>query len=220
MYYTNIGNTKAKPGWIKSDGAKAPQVPIVNSTTKVMVQVSKEFCSKKDWETGKGNPGALFRDIYARWQVTKFIVHTFRPRKKEFNGGEYLEQVVLIQNIGGQAFLRPSGKDGCFTREFMDRNADGTIPQSAYRIVWLGTGVSLETALHKLSLIGESHVGLVCGKSGLGLRVRGADFQKVGELVYGDDWQGITADACFYEVSHVPNLGHCGRFDKSTQRYS
>ena len=83
MHYTNIGNTKAKPGWVKSDGAKAPQVPIVNSTTKVMVQVSKEFCAKKDWETGKGNPGALFRDIYARWQVTNFIVHTFRPRRKE-----------------------------------------------------------------------------------------------------------------------------------------
>ena len=102
----------------------------------------------------------------------------------------------------------------------MDRNADGTLPQSAYRIVWLGTGASLETALHKLSLIGESHVGLVCGKSGLGLRVRGADFQKVGELVYGEDWQGITADACFLRSFACANLGHCGRFDKSIQRYS
>ena len=39
---------------------------------------------------------------------------------------------------------------------------------------------------------------------GLGLVVRSADFQKAGELVHGDDWQGTTAEACFYEVSHVP----------------
>ena len=82
MYYTNIGNAKSQPNCVNNDGAKAPQIPIVTTTVKIMAPISKMFCSKKNWETGKFNLSALFRDIYCRWQVRE-LLHTQLPTAKE-----------------------------------------------------------------------------------------------------------------------------------------
>ena len=204
LYYTNMGNVKIKPGWIKNEGAKAPVIPLINNTDKILVHIAKEYCSKRDWESGKLNPGALFRDVYAKWGLTKYVVHTFRPKMKELNGQEMLEQVLVIQAAGKIPFIQSSGKNGSFVREFLERNEDGSLQKSQLRIVWLGTGVSIETAMTKLSTLGDEHCGLVFGRSGLGIRVKGANLTKTGEAIYGDAWNGIGAESRFYEISHVP----------------
>ena len=181
--------------------------------TKFWHKGSRNIATKKFWHSGVRNPGAALRDVHEAEEVVS--VYSYRPTQKTMGEHTWIEQMLVIKADLKEKYLSFSGKNGIFVKEWREKGEDGSLMPSQYRMIWLGGGCDHNSALMKLNLPWEGHLGLVHGRSGFGIRVRSLDYEKVGEFLLGDDWDNYTADDSFFEIAKVPVWVGAENFTKS-----
>ena len=184
------------------DGSAAPSLELPNDTCKNLVQGIQQHCTKKCWDSGVRNPGAALRDVYEALGIVS--VYSYRPTQKSAGEKTWIEQMLVIKSEFKEKYLHFSGKNGIFIKEWREKTADGSLAPSHYRMIWLGGDCDFNSAMVKINLLGKGHMGLVYGQSGFGVRVRAADYTRVGEFLMGEDGEHYSADDEFFEIAKVP----------------
>ena len=201
-WYTNVGVKVTKPAYLKAESTLTPKVNIVNKSVKVVLQMVEAHSAKAKWKAGCDNPGAHFRDWLKTTELWHETIYCFRPVRKDPSiGGKWLEQVLLVSASELDAFLRKSGVEGTFVREFVDEPAAGAAAKERRsKVVWLND-CDLEQSTVKMKSLGTSALGLAHGRGGIGIRVLNEQFDAVGKQLLGEDF---VPSAKVFEVANVP----------------
>ena len=197
-FYTNLGQRPAKPKSLKTEEVAKAKLTVSNSTSKVVVQLSKDYAKPKTWGAAVRNPGACIRDWLKEAERTDDLVYSFRPIQNEIAKSSWVEQVMIVKTSALKPMLKKSGIDGFFIREFTSATIEA---QHKHSIVWLGWEATLQSVLEQCGAIPHA-LGLAQGRGGLGIRVQPDKYREVGHKLLGDSFS--PSDGKVYEFARVP----------------
>ena len=111
------------------------------------------------------------------------------PPTRPCGDTESMQFVVYVPKVSVNGLLMASGKDGVFTREFYESDAD----RNRFKIVHLPDNPTLEVAQRQFARMAEVSVGVVSTKRGFAIRVIAAHYESAVKTLHPHDSGGLLA---------------------------
>ena len=120
------------------------------------------------------------------------------PPTRPCGDTESMQFVVYVQEVAVNGLLMASGKDGVFTREFYESDAD----RNRFKIVHLPDHPTLEVAQRQSARMAEVSAGVVNTKRGFAIRVIAARYESAVKTLHPHDSERLLGKR--WEISGLP----------------
>ena len=120
------------------------------------------------------------------------------PPTRPCGDTESMQFVVYVPKVSVNGLLMASGKDGVFTREFYESDAD----RNRFKIVHLPDHPTLEVAQRQSARMAEVSAGVVSTKRGFAIRVIAAHYESAVKTLHPHDSERLLGKR--WEISGLP----------------
>ena len=181
-YLTLIGDKNVKALYLAKENQDKQTLAVGDASVRVVFQMCEKHMSETEYKNAKKSPRAALMAWLEKHELNKTVLYMTQPYVKSVYGNEWIEGVASIRKDSLPSFLKISGEDGGFTKQFL--TAD--VKDDSMRIIWFEENTTLADARSRSARYKDQALGLVSGRRGLGVRVLKDNFNELAVKILGD----------------------------------
>ena len=176
--------------------SSVPTVPTKSDCSKMVLTLLREHMEDPKWDYAlKRGRSAVRLWMQERVKVDALDIG---PPTRPCGDTESMQFVVYVPKVSVNGLLMASGKDGVFTREFYESDAD----RNRFKIVHLPDHPTLEVAQRQSARMAEVSAGVVSTKRGFAIRVIAAHYESAVKTLHPHDSERLLGKR--WEISGLP----------------